>query len=84
MPDSAIQDKLIAEANKFDKLRNLIEALQQQAPTFVDKGLDSWSLDDNGLLLYHGKIYVTKFDEICHKIIQQVHENPAYGHPGKW
>ena len=63
-PESDIQADLIAEANRFEKSRDLIDALRKQAPSFVDKGLDGWSLDENGLLIYRGRIYVAKFDEI--------------------
>lgn len=44
---------------------------------------EEWS-EEQGLILFRGKVYVPKQEEIRRKIVELHHDSAVAGHPGKW
>ena len=60
-----------------------LESILKNGPHSVSKGLEDWNLED-GLILYHGQIYIPKDLDLWRDIVKQYHEHLATGHPGRW
>jgi hypothetical protein len=44
---------------------------------------DEWS-EEQGLILFRGKVYVPKNDELRRELVKAHHDSPVTGHPGRW
>lgn len=44
---------------------------------------DEWS-EEQGLILFRGKVYVPKDMDLRRKIVEAHHDTPLAGHPGRW
>lgn len=69
-----------------DKDREVAEALekvQDLGPPRLQRGLEEWNAEQ-GLLLFHGKVYVPKNVELRRDIVRIHHDLIAVGHPGRW
>ena len=44
---------------------------------------DEWS-EEQGLILYRGKVYVLKDHKLRIEIVKLHHNTPTAGHPGQW
>ncbi|GLB43852.1 putative retrotransposable element tf2 155 kda protein type 1-like [Lyophyllum shimeji] len=42
-----------------------------------------WS-EDQGILMFRGRIYVPNIPELRHRIVEQHHDSRVAGHPGRW
>ncbi|GLB45568.1 putative retrotransposable element tf2 155 kda protein type 1-like [Lyophyllum shimeji] len=42
-----------------------------------------WS-EDQGVLMFRGRIYVPNIPELRHRIVEQHHDSRVAGHPGRW
>jgi len=42
-----------------------------------------WAEED-GVVLFNGKVYIPKDDQLHHDIVHQLHNAPMAGHPGRW
>ncbi|GLB43872.1 putative retrotransposable element tf2 155 kda protein type 1-like [Lyophyllum shimeji] len=42
-----------------------------------------WS-EDQGILMFRGRIYVPNIPELRRRIVEQHHDSPVAGHPGRW
>jgi hypothetical protein len=40
------------------------------------------SLDENGLLRFKNRLYIPDFVDLKSTIMDELHKNPYYGHPG--
>jgi hypothetical protein len=80
---SAIQtdsdlNNMIRDALYNDKsVQKILKSLEEGV------AVKGWQLD-NGLLHYHGRIYVPNEPEIRKAVLESRHNNPAAGHPGQW
>jgi hypothetical protein len=76
--------KRIKNAQTYDiEVSQALESVLRNGPRSVTKGLEDWNLED-GLILYHGHIYIPKDDDLRKDIVKQYHETIATGHPGRW
>jgi hypothetical protein len=75
--DSNLND-MIRDALYDDKsVQKILKSLEEGV------AVKGWQLD-NGLLHYHGRIYVPNEPEIRKAVLESRHDNPAAGHPGQW
>ncbi len=65
-----------------DKVRTAVEQVKKLGPKALKKGLEHWNTEE-GLLLFKGRIYVPKNDNLQADIIKIHHDTPAAGHPGR-
>ena len=76
--------KEIRESEAWDdELVEAIERLKEGAPRALSKGLEEWNTED-GLILYQGKVYVPKDEELRRRVVQLHHDTLPAGHPGRW
>lgn len=74
----------IRESESFDEeLIEAIEKLKDGAPRALANDLEEWNTED-GLLLYRGKVYVPKDEEVRRDIVKLHHDSLPVGHPGRW
>ena len=66
-----------------DELVEAIEKLKRHAPRMLQKGLEEWNTED-GLILFRGKVYVPKDNDLRRRIVELHHDSLAAGHPGRW
>lgn len=69
-----------------DKDKEVVEALskiQDLGPPRLQKGLEDWNTEQ-GLLLYRGRVYVPKNNDIRRDLVKIHHNSIAVGHPGRW
>ena len=73
----------IIEENKKDEwLLETLTKVKTLGPCSMKKGLQEWN-DEEGLILYRGKIYVPQNEQLCRDIIKMNHDNLAAGHLGQ-
>ena len=81
-----IQDPLINELVKerdYDPEVSLaLKNLKNHGPKRIQDSLSEWQTQD-GLILYQGRIYVPKNEEIKRKILRRHHDSLGAGHPGR-
>ena len=56
--------------------------MKKLGPKTLSKGLEDWNTEE-GLLLYKGRIYVPKDQQLRADIVKIHHDGPATGHPGR-
>ena len=44
---------------------------------------EEWSHEQD-LILFRGKVYVPKDDDLRRQIVHNHHDSPVAGHPGRW
>lgn len=82
--DKPLLKKIRASMEKLDqKVIDSLEEIKKNGPRALSKGLDEWNTED-GLILYHGKVYVPKDEELRAEIVKLHHDGIAAGHPGRW
>ena len=74
----------IRESKAYDdEVVEAVEMLKGRAPRALRKGLEEWNTED-GLLLFQGKVYVPKDEDIRREVVRIYHDSPPAGHPGRW
>ena len=74
----------IRESKAYDdEVVEAVEMLKGRAPRALRKGLEEWKTED-GLLLFQGKVYVPKDEDIRREVVRIYHDSPPAGHPGRW
>lgn len=73
LQDKGLFDEEVAQALRT--VRNL------GSPS-ATKGLENWN-ETNGIIYYHGRVYVFKDPELRREIIREAHDGEMTGHPGK-
>lgn len=85
--DLSSDDDLITQIKEYrvfdDEVLTVMESLLAKGPSTVTKKLPDWETID-GLLLYKGRIYVPKNDELRRQIIKEHHDSKITGHPGRY
>ena len=64
-----------------DAVNHVVRALQLTSAKSIYSS--EWS-EENGILYFHGKIYVPPTVDICQKIVALNHDSQIAGHPGRW
>lgn len=72
--ESQILDFLVAKA---------LNKVKTNGPRAMNKGLQEWNLED-GLILYRGKVYVPRDNNLQQEIVKTCHNPPVRGHPGHY
>ena len=65
-----------------DRDEKVVKALKELGTAGNLRG-EEWSEDD-GLILYHNKVYVPLDSKLRHDIVKAHHDTPLTGHPGRW
>jgi hypothetical protein len=74
----------IRESKKLDdEVVVALETIQGKAPRQLKKGLEDWNTED-GLILFRGKVYVPKDEEIRWELTRLHHDTLEAGHPGHY
>ena len=68
--------------NCTDKDEKVVKALKKLGTSRNLQG-EEWS-EENGLILYHGKVYVPLDSTLRFDIVRAHHNSPVTGHPGCW
>ena len=55
------------------------DKLQQQN---LEKRYEGYKLEEDGLLTYKGRIYISKVAYLRRVVMDEIHQAPYYGHPG--
>ncbi|THH05354.1 hypothetical protein EW146_g9922, partial [Bondarzewia mesenterica] len=66
-----------------DEIVLALELIKSAGPRTMSKGMEEWNTED-GLILFRGRIYVPKDQDLRREIVRQHHDPPAAGHPGEW
>ena len=75
--------KRIRELQEFeDEVRQAVAQVKKLGPKTLSKGLEDWNTEE-GLLLYKGRIYVPRDQQLRADIVKIHHDGPATGHPGR-
>ena len=64
-----------------DAVVKAVEELKQSGTKMIRS--DEWTLEQ-GLVLYRGKVYVSKDTKLQMEIIKLHHDSPVAGHPRQW
>ena len=65
-----------------DRDEAVVKALKELGISRNIRG-EEWS-DEDGLILYRGKVYVPLDSRLRHDIVKAHHDSPVTGHPGRW
>ena len=68
--------------NCINKDKKVVKALKELSTSRNLRG-EEWS-EENGLILYHGKVYVPLDLKLRFDIVRVYHDSPVTGHPGRW
>ena len=72
----------IRKSRDLDKsVVKAVEELKKSSTKHLQS--DEWS-EEQGLILYQGKVYVPKDHKLRIEIIKLHHDTPSAGHPGQW
>lgn len=78
---AAILQDIRAAADFDDSVSRGVAALHELQR--LGRSSDEWDEDD-GLILYRGKIYVPKDGELRRRVVEGHHDSIITGHPGRW
>ena len=74
----------IKSSHEYDKeVSQALEVILKNGPHSLTKGLEEWNLED-GIILYHGQIYVPRDDTLWCNIVKRNHDHISTGHQGWW
>lgn len=86
------QASVVADENLLRRIRitneketevaKALTKVQDLGPRLLKKGLEEWNTE-NGLLLFRGKVYVPKDNDLRKELVRLHHDLPAAGHPGR-
>ncbi|KAJ5134995.1 retrovirus polyprotein [Penicillium bovifimosum] len=74
-PDGSSIVERVKHANRNDQSLNEFREM-------AGAGSPSWSIDDDGLLLYNGKLEVSDQDDLRARLLDEMHRQPLVAHPG--
>jgi hypothetical protein len=81
--NTSTRDRIKAAQSYNMEVSQALEMVLKNGPRSVTKGLQDWNLED-GIILYHGHVYIPKNESLRWDIIKSCHENITTGHPGRW
>lgn len=68
--------------NRDHEVSEALKTLQDFEPVKLKKGLEEWN-EEQGFILYQGRVYVPLDNSIRKDIVQLHHDSLAAGHPGQ-
>ena len=81
--DSSLRQRIKAVQEYDKEVSQALESILKNGPRSLTKGLEEWNLED-GIILYHGQVYIPKDDSLRRDVVKQYHDHIATGHPGRW
>jgi hypothetical protein len=81
--DKSLLKRIKKTTTVDDGIAEALRTLQVKGPKKLSKGLEEWNTED-GLILWNGKVYVPKDEELRRDIVKIHHDTTAAGHPGRW
>src|SRR5260370_17715016 len=83
-PKASQLKQQIIKALKDDGLtKEIFQQFKTLGPRKLAQGIQEWNFED-GILLFHGKIYIPDNLELQKQITKAHHNIAAAGHPGRW
>jgi hypothetical protein len=74
--------KMILKSQELDNVvKEFIQIIKVNGPQSLKKGMQEWNYED-GLILYRGKVYVLKDNNLQQQIVKSYHDPVIMGHPG--
>jgi hypothetical protein len=81
-PTTTIEEALRLESRNDENVRSVIQAVEQGKNKHPFLQLSQCQVGE-GILRYRDKIYVPEANELRVRILQQHHDHPSAGHPGR-
>ncbi|THH07591.1 hypothetical protein EW146_g9271 [Bondarzewia mesenterica] len=80
---TSLKERIRGSKNMDNEIALALELIKSAGPRTISKGIEEWNTED-GLILFRGRIYVLKDQDLRREIVWQHHDPPAAGHPGEW
>ena len=80
--DSSLCQQIKSSQEYNREVSQALEIILKNGPHSLTKGLEEWNLED-GIILYHGQVYVPRNDTLQHEIVKHYHDHITIGHPGQ-
>ena len=81
--DLELKDKIKKSQVLDFSVAQALEIIKENGPRSMSKGLQEWNLED-GLILFRGKVYIPRDEELRREIVKLHHDPPTRGHPGRY
>jgi hypothetical protein len=81
--DKTLLQRIRESSAKDQQVTDALHTLQTAGPRQLRKGLEEWNVEDR-LILFRGKVYVPKDEDIRRDLVQLHHDTLQAGHPGRW
>jgi hypothetical protein len=79
MYQSDLNHRILETAKSDLQYKDLVEKLQQGN---LQQKIEEYKLDEDGIIIYRGKIYVPNSKELKNLILREMNNVPYVGHPG--
>ena len=79
------EEDLLTKVRRVKELdESVVKAVEEMKRSPVKRlRSEEWS-EEQGLILFRGKVYVPKDIQLRHEIVKLHHDTPIAGHPGRW
>jgi hypothetical protein len=77
------KDAILACNKLDDEVATSLDSIKKNGPQSLSKGLQEWNYED-GLILFRGKIYIPKNNELRKTVTESFHNPAIMGHPGQF
>jgi hypothetical protein len=79
--DKELKDMILKSQELDAEVKEAIQIIKDNGLQNLKKGMQEWNYEDS-LILFRGKIYVLKDEELRRKIVKSHHDPVIMGHPG--
>ena len=76
---SDLREQIVNHAIEDELYVHVKNKLQQQS---LEKRYEGYKLEEDGLLIYKGRIYIPKVADLRRVVIDEIHQAPYSGHLG--
>ncbi|THH13118.1 hypothetical protein EW146_g7071 [Bondarzewia mesenterica] len=80
---TSLKERIRGSKDMDNEIALALKLIKSAGPRTISKGIEEWNTED-GLILFRGRIYVPKDQDLHREIVWQHHDPPAMGHPGEW
>jgi hypothetical protein len=81
--DQELKKMILRSQELDDEVKKAIQIIKMNGPQSLKKGMQEWNYED-GLILYRGKVYVPKNNNLQQQIVKSYHNPIIMGHPGQY
>uniref|UniRef100_A0A0W0GER4 Putative reverse transcriptase-rnase h-integrase n=1 Tax=Moniliophthora roreri TaxID=221103 RepID=A0A0W0GER4_MONRR len=82
MKGGELEERIRKGVEKEAEVLQAVEELKKKGPRRLINGLLEWE-EDNGLVYYKGKLYISADKGLCTDVLKQCHDAPTAGHLGE-